>query len=133
MKLSAKSKFTAVAIFFSIIIFDQVTKWLVVRNSINYFCNSNGPFGINGRFFLISTAALIVISILYKREKNEQTKGAFLIILAAGSSNIFDRLIYGCVRDFINLGFWPAFNFADSLVTVGAVVIIYNLGKEYLK
>lgn len=149
MKLSAKSrelqpkghgslifvqnKLAAVAIFLLIIILDQGTKWIVVHRGLNYFCNINGPFGLGSHFSLVSAVVLAILAILFKLEKNEQLKSAFLFILAAGFSNFLDRLLSGCVRDFINLGFWPAFNFADLIITIGAVYIIYRKSKEYFR
>jgi len=49
-----------------------------------------------------------------------------LLILSGGISNIIDRIHFGCVIDFIDLGFWPVFNLADIFITIGAIILIYN-------
>jgi signal peptidase II len=41
--------------------------------------------------------------------------------------NLIDRLRLGYVTDFIDVGFWPAFNVADSAVTVGVLIFAYVL------
>lgn len=51
------------------------------------------------------------------------------LIIGGGLGNFIDRLLFGAVRDFINLGFWPSFNLADTFITVGAVVLILFHGK----
>lgn len=132
-KIFAQNSFAAVAIFFSIIFFDQITKWVAVYGGLNYFCNSNGPFGISGHFSVISAIVLGIILAYSRQEKDSDSKIALIFILAAGFSNFLDRLIFGCVRDFINLGFWPAFNFADLIITIGAIYIIYRKSKEYFR
>ncbi len=52
---------------------------------------------------------------------------ALSLIFAGGFSNLLDRLIWGCVVDFIDLKIWPAFNLADAAITIGVVVLIFSL------
>ena len=44
------------------------------------------------------------------------------LILGGTVGNLIDRLRLGYVTDFINFGFWPAFNVADSAVVVGVII-----------
>jgi lipoprotein signal peptidase len=54
-----------------------------------------------------------------------------VILTASGAiSNIIDRLYIGCVIDFINLKFWPVFNFADVYITAGAIMILAKTLKS---
>lgn len=41
--------------------------------------------------------------------------------------NLIDPLRFGGVTDFISLGWWPAFNIADSAIVVGAIIFAYSL------
>ncbi len=45
------------------------------------------------------------------------------LIVGGGLSNLGERLIYGYVVDYIDVGFWPVFNMADSFITIGAILI----------
>ena len=49
-----------------------------------------------------------------------------ILILSGAISNLIDRLYFGCVIDFIDLKFWPVFNFADVYITIGVIMLIYK-------
>ena len=61
---------------------------------------------------------------------------ALSLILGGAIGNVIDRLWLGYVVDFIQVyydkWYWPAFNIADSAITIGAVLIIYDsfFGQE---
>jgi hypothetical protein len=69
-------------------------------------------------------------------------KLGLLLILSGAVANIIDRLIYGCVIDFIDLKFWPAsnamhsiagwpvFNLADSFIVLGVILILLEQLKK---
>jgi signal peptidase II len=54
---------------------------------------------------------------------------AFGLILAGALGNLYDRIIYKAVRDFIDFYIinWPIFNLADTYITIGAGLIIISL------
>ena len=54
---------------------------------------------------------------------------AFGLILAGALGNLYDRIIYKAVRDFIDFYIinWPIFNLADTYITIGAFLIILSL------
>ena len=52
---------------------------------------------------------------------------AFGLVLGGTAGNLIDRLRLEHVTDFIDVGFWPVFNIADSAVTIGAIIIIFSL------
>jgi len=49
------------------------------------------------------------------------------LVLGGTVGNLTDRLRFGYVTDFIDFRYWPAFNIADSAVTVGVIIIAYSL------
>ena len=49
------------------------------------------------------------------------------LILGGTVGNLVDRLRFGCVTDFIDVGIWPAFNIADSAVVVGVIIFAYSV------
>ncbi len=104
--------------------------------------NTGASFGI----FSGKTAALTAISIVcavvllfflfytYQR-RNLWLRSALILILAGAVGNIVDRLAFGYVRDFIyfELIDFAVFNFADSCLTVGTIVLIIYVIFFYSK
>jgi signal peptidase II len=139
-------------------ILDQGTKQLVLR-SINPYqarivapdffslvnvTNTGAAFGSfkgNNLFFIvISIIALVVVTVLLlRRRSSDSWRDLSLALLLAGIlGNLTDRLLYGHVVDFLlfNLHIrfadpWPAFNVADSCISVAVVLfIIHSFGKQ---
>ncbi len=113
--------------------------------NITYVRNEGAAFGImDGKtiFLIVFTIAVfgaIVFYVVKYRPKNRWLMWAITLILAGGAGNLIDRVIFGYVRDFIELSFmnFPVFNIADCAVTVGAVILAlyilieeHNRGKE---
>ena len=74
---------------------------------------------------------------LFSKVSNQIEKWGFLFILIGAVSNLSDRIINDYVLDFIYIhykGFyWPAFNFADVYITLGVLMIIFQIVKELKK
>jgi signal peptidase II len=53
---------------------------------------------------------------------------AFALIISGAIGNVIDRIVYGYVIDFLDVyvgdWHWPAFNVADSAITIGAVLML---------
>jgi signal peptidase II len=80
-------------------------------------------------FAAIAVAASVIIAFLIVRHGNKTLLCAGLALILGGAlGNLVDRLAYGHVVDFLDfhtLGWhWPAFNVADSGITVGAALLI---------
>lgn len=78
-------------------------------------------------FAAIAIVASIVISFLiYKNQKKNLLCGGLALILGGALGNLIDRVRFGEVVDFIEIGWgrwhWPVFNVADSAVTIGVVL-----------
>ncbi len=78
--------------------------------------------------FLIFTSLLISIGIVYgywTRLPRQVPLVQFSIglIVAGALGNVVDRIRLGYVVDFIQIGWWPVFNLADSAICVGAVLL----------
>lgn len=52
---------------------------------------------------------------------------AFGFIVGGACGNLFDRLRYSCVIDFLDFRVWPVFNVADSAITVGGVILFFKV------
>ncbi len=78
----------------------------------------------------LSAVAVAAILLLIWREQESSVWGnlALTAILAGAAGNLYDRLAYGYVVDFLDVYIgdwhWPAFNVADSCITVGAIVLL---------
>jgi len=102
--------------------------------------NTGAAFGLfQGHSFALTIVALVGIAVLlfyalfvYRRFPfldNMPNRVALGLILGGTVGNLIDRLNpnLGGVTDFISIGIWPAFNIADSAVTVGAILFAYSL------
>jgi|SRR3989344_6651791 len=128
---------------FLIIIFDQLTKIYFKYNSydlrvlqLHFVKNYGAGFGIlqNQRLLLILIPILVIFLIFYYLKEIKQENFAFyamLFLLAGTIGNLIDRIFFGYVTDFIDLGFWPVFNIADiSNVVAGILIVISLIRKE---
>ena len=75
--------------------------------------------------------SIIIIILLYLISKTEKLKKYSYIIVSGGAlGNLFDRIVYKSVPDFIDLhydGFhWFVFNIADIFITFGIICLIYD-------
>ena len=92
------------------------------------------------RYFLIAISLLAVLYIpwlINQYKKNILIVIGLLLILGGAIGNLYDRINYGYVIDFIYLHFaefyWPAFNVADSAISVGVLLFLYGSFKSYKK
>ncbi|HEX7971586.1 MAG TPA: signal peptidase II, partial [Thiobacillus sp.] len=82
-------------------------------------------------FVAVGVIATVVIVRLLKRHAHE-TRLAFALALVLGGAlgNVIDRVVLGHVVDFLYFHYksfaWPAFNVADSAITVGAALLIWD-------
>ena len=80
-------------------------------------------------FIAVAVVASIVLSVLiYKNPNKTLLSGGLALILGGALGNLYDRVVYGHVVDFLDFHVagwhWPAFNVADSAITVGAAILI---------
>lgn len=84
------------------------------------------------RWFFLGLAVAVSIGLIFwlrRLRANALWEGfAVALILGGALGNVIDRLWHGYVIDFIDLYYqswhWPAFNIADSAITVGAALLI---------
>jgi signal peptidase II len=85
------------------------------------------------RYFFTGVSIVAVLFILHFMRKNAGQKlfcWAFALILGGAIGNLIDRVLYGQVTDFIDFHLgtwhWPAFNVADSAITIGAILFVID-------
>ncbi|MBI3044845.1 MAG: lipoprotein signal peptidase [Betaproteobacteria bacterium] len=84
-----------------------------------------------GLFIALALVASAWIVYLLRRYPNERLFSAALALVLAGAvGNVIDRILVGAVIDFLDVhawGYhWPAFNVADSAITCGAALLIWD-------
>tara|TARA_S200000501_G_scaffold17557_1_gene15622 strand:+ start:17 stop:484 length:468 start_codon:yes stop_codon:yes gene_type:complete len=149
-------------IIFSIITFtiflDLITKnyalsSLIINHSIsiNNFLNFTLAFNHGAAFSFLSNAGgwqrwffiifsvivILIITYILVKEKNSQYI-AFSFVIGGAIGNLYDRILYGYVIDFIefhyNSFYWPIFNIADIAISIGIILLLYSMfAKESKK
>lgn len=82
----------------------------------------------------LSSAAVIILLVwllLTGRVGRTESQAGIALIAGGAAGNLLDRLLHGGVTDFLELRAgnfrWPAFNLADSAITIGAALIIFEV------
>ncbi|MBE0435903.1 MAG: signal peptidase II [Methylomicrobium sp.] len=145
---------------FVVLVLDQVTKLAVVANmqlyqsiqvlpffNLTYVHNTGAAFSFLSEaggwqrwfFAVLAFVISVVITVWLARLKRHETLLAVSLALVLGGAvgNLIDRLAYGYVIDFLDVYYqdwhWPAFNIADSAITIGVALMIaesFGLGKK---
>ena len=142
-----------------VLIADQISKWwaqmslpmaqaIKVTDFLNWFLiyNPGAAFSFLSQaggwqrwFFTIIgiVAAAVIIWLLQKNTQDRPFCIALALILGGAIGNVLDRLLYGAVVDFIDVHYqgwhWPAFNIADSAITLGVILLIFDEIKRVNK
>jgi len=152
-----KNKYLKLAVIAGlVVILDQVTKILILKYlplhqnigvipglfDITHIHNPGGAFGFMSGvssklrsiiFLFISSLAVGLIFYFYKKTPPALPwlSAAFALIFGGAIGNLVDRLRFGVVIDFLDFYIgnwhWPAFNIADSAITVGIIIFIVHL------
>jgi signal peptidase II len=97
--------------------------------AFSFLANSGGwqRWFFSGLAFVVS---LVIIWMLHKNTTQRLFCWALTLILGGAVGNLIDRVLYGHVIDFLDFHIgalhWPAFNVADSAITVGAALFVLD-------
>jgi len=135
---------------------DQITKYIIKINlslyetvivvdkffNITHILNPGGAFGLFAsqsieirKFIFLFMSSLVTLIVLWCYKKSA-SKLIFLsyglaLIFGGALGNLIDRFRYGKVLDFLDFYIgslhWPAFNIADSAITIGMGILIYHI------
>lgn len=142
----------------TVVFFDQLTKGLIAQHlylhqsievingvfNITYIRNPGAAFSLFSAsneifrtFFLIavSIVALIVVFLVYRSLKDNLLYRIALSLITGGAAgNLIDRIRFKEVIDFLDIYIgqyhWPAFNVADSAITIGVFLAVFSLSKR---
>lgn len=107
--------------------FDLVLVW---NYGISFSLLSGGTDAM--RWGLVGATSLIVcvVIVLMLRAHDRFQLCAYALVVGGALGNIFDRIYHGAVVDFLSFhvsGFyWPAFNVADSAISIGVAMLLYD-------
>jgi signal peptidase II len=137
----------------AVLLFDQISKQLAVNGlvlheavpllpSLNLMLayNSGAAFSFLSsasgwqRWFFVILALVVSTVLMFWLRRLNTAQGlqasALALILGGALGNVWDRLSYGYVIDFIDVYYgawhWPVFNVADSAIAVGAMLLIID-------
>jgi len=139
-----------------VILADQVTKYIikiniglydhivVIKNffNITHILNPGGAFGLFAsqsleirKFIFLFISSLVALFILWFYKKSAEKfiflSYALALIFGGAVGNLIDRFLYGKVVDFLDFYIgsfhWPAFNVADSGISIGMVILAYHI------
>ncbi len=140
----------------AVVVLDQITKAAIVAKfiihesypiidgffNLVYVMNPGAAFGFladaSATFryvFFIGITALVILLIIYyilkSKSSNIFTVISLTLIFAGAVGNLIDRVRFGAVVDFLDFyvrsWHWPAFNVADSSISLGAVLMIWGM------
>jgi signal peptidase II len=111
------------------------------RNPGIAFSFFSDPSSNKTRYLLIAGSLVIIAVIAWmlvaSRHLNALSAAGLALLLAGATGNVTDRMVHGAVTDFVQvyvrfipwhvLNPWPTFNVADSAVTVGAMLIVFDV------
>lgn len=124
--------------FVFMVVLDQISKYLIRHYGGFYLCNPGIAWGMKLPvllfWFFWFLIAIYIIYLIYKEFLKKTLNIFFLcalfLILAGTIGNLIDRVIFGCIIDFINLKIWPVFNLADTFIVLGAIIILFKYPKR---
>ena len=144
------STFSKIILILILVFIDQISKYWILSflelgESFNLLpfldltliFNSGIAFGLldnlgnlgSWLLYLLVTGIIIYFTYLTLKAESKTESFMMLLILSGGLGNVIDRTIYGYVVDFIHFNFngysFYVFNFADSLITIGAILYIW--------
>ena len=135
-----------------VITLDQISKWIVLASLrpgesryVAPFFNWVLTFNTGAAFSFLSDAggwqrwfftvlalgvSAWIVSMLRKHSSEFRLSLALTLILGGALGNVIDRIRFGAVVDFVQWHaagyYWPAFNVADSAITIGAVLMAWD-------
>jgi len=77
----------------------------------------------------VGVAIMVVIILLWR--KRRMTHAIFIWMFAGAVGNMIDRIWIAGVRDFIDLHYWPIFNFADVYLTIALIIYLHGAWTLY--
>ena len=127
-----------------VVLCDQATKFLVREYlqlsqsvpaegffRITHTYNTGSAFGLfqgqNTPLIVVAVVGIFILGMIYRSQRPPSNLLRLSLGLQVGGAigNLTDRLLFGHVTDFLDVGAWPIFNLADSSIVVGLVLLAW--------
>ena len=127
-----------------VVLCDQATKFLVREYlqlsqsvpaegffRITHTYNTGSAFGLfqgqNTPLIVVAFAGIFILGLIYRSQRPPSNLLRLSLGLQIGGAvgNLTDRLLFGHVTDFLDVGAWPIFNLADSSIVVGLALLVW--------
>ncbi len=96
------------------------------------------PDSVRNPFFITISVTAVILILVYRTrhlQKHELASLSLALVLGGAIGNLIDRLRYGMVVDFLLVHVyeyhWPAFNVADSAISVGVTLMVLEMVLEW--
>lgn len=135
-----------------VMVLDQASKWWILLDVMNppqlipilpsfnlvLTWNRGVSFGMFAMGtdmgpWILSILAVVIVAVLLawlRKSEGKLVPAAIGLIVGGAIGNVVDRMVHGAVVDFLDLYWgsyhWPAFNVADSAITVGAILLVVD-------
>ena len=111
----------------------RLTHVLNTGAAFSLFADSLSPLAVRDSLIAFSVVAvLIVFALLWRASRDLTLTGVALALILGGAfGNLYDRLVYSYVVDFLEVHIihyhWPDFNVADSCIVIGACLLLIEI------
>jgi signal peptidase II len=111
----------------------RITHVLNTGAAFSLFAESASPLAVRNALIVFSIAAVLIVAVLLWRVGNalSLTSVALALILGGAFGNLYDRVRFSSVLDFIEVHIihyhWPDFNIADSCIVIGACLLLIEI------
>jgi signal peptidase II len=101
--------------------------------AFSFLADSSSPDMVRNGLIFFSVGAVLIVGMMLLRSCAcfSKTCIALALILGGAVGNLYDRIVYHYVIDFIDVHLgpyhWPAFNFADSAIVIGACLLVLEI------
>jgi len=107
---------------------------------ITFTTNTGAAFGLlkgSGQLiFLVATVVVVLILAWFFYTRHSDSTWSFIalgMVIGGALGNVIDRICRGKVVDFVDLGWWPVFNFADMAIVAGVILFAAVTALEIMK
>lgn len=111
----------------------RLTHVLNTGAAFSLFADSLSPVAVRDSLIAFSVIAVIIVgALLWRLGRNITLTGVALALILGGAlGNLYDRLVYSFVVDFLEVHIihyhWPDFNIADSCIVIGACLLLIEI------